>query len=245
MEETLFTIITPSYNSEKTIERTINSILSQTHQQFEYIIMDGGSTDHTVDIIKRYLPCFQGRMHYVSEKDSGIYDAMNKGIDMARGKLIGIVNSDDFYEPDCLQTVADAYNSREPYVILYGAVRYINQKGEELRIQICNHRGLPGDPLLHPAMFVSSSVYHDLFHFDTKYRYSSDYDFMIKAKHNEKIAFHPVYKVLSNFQAGGVSSTKKAYLETNRIWYHYGMISRGCYWRRVLLTKIEMALGMK
>ena len=78
-------IITPSLNSEKTIEQTINSVLNQRYTDFEYIIIDGNSSDHTVDIIKEYISLFGGRMRYISEKDDGIYDAMNKGIKLARG----------------------------------------------------------------------------------------------------------------------------------------------------------------
>ena len=95
-----FSIITVCYNSEKTIEKTLQSVLSQTEQDFEYILIDGASTDGTLDILRAWEPKFGGRMKIVSEPDAGIYDAMNKGIRMARGTLVGIVNSDDFYHPN-------------------------------------------------------------------------------------------------------------------------------------------------
>ena len=91
-------IITVCYNSEKTIERTIKSVLNQTYQDYEYIIVDGASTDKTLDIIKRYEPEFEGKMRWISEQDNGIYYAMNKGIGMAKGKLIGMINIDDYYD---------------------------------------------------------------------------------------------------------------------------------------------------
>ena len=87
----MFSIITPCYNSEKTIERTLQSVQSQTYQNYEYIIIDGGSVDGTLSIVEAYKSKFNGKMRVISEKDDGIYDAMNKGIRMAQGKLLGIV----------------------------------------------------------------------------------------------------------------------------------------------------------
>ena len=91
-----FSIITISFNSGKTIERTLCSVLNQTYYDYEYIIVDGGSKDETLDIIKRYEPMFEGRLKWKSEPDKGIYDAMNKGIMRSSGDIIGIVNSDDW-----------------------------------------------------------------------------------------------------------------------------------------------------
>ncbi len=85
----------------ETIRQTIESVLNQTYQDIEYIIVDGASTDGTLEIIQEYEDQFQGRMQYVSEPDNGIYDAMNKGIRMSHGNVIGIINSDDFYEGGC------------------------------------------------------------------------------------------------------------------------------------------------
>ena len=95
-------IITVCFNSQKTIGRTFDSVLRQTYPNIEYLVIDGQSTDGTTDIIREYEPLFQGRMKWVSEKDEGIYDAMNKGIRMATGDLIGILNSDDYYEDNAV-----------------------------------------------------------------------------------------------------------------------------------------------
>lgn len=89
-------IITATYNSASTVRDTFESILSQTYHDIEYIVVDGASTDGTVDIIRAYEPRFKGRMHWLSESDRSLYDAMNKGISMATGDVIGILNSDDF-----------------------------------------------------------------------------------------------------------------------------------------------------
>ena len=112
-------IITVCFNSEKTIRRTIESVLYQTYPNIEYIIVDGKSTDGTVDIVKEYLPAFQKRLRYVSERDKGIYDAMNKGIRLSAGDVIGIINSDDFYEPDAVENIVK-YADRGSCQVLYG-----------------------------------------------------------------------------------------------------------------------------
>lgn len=90
-------IITVTYNSEKTLRDTIESVLSQTYTDYEYIIVDGASKDNTINIVKEYEPKFEGRMRWISEPDKGIYDAKNKGIKMSTGDVVGIINSDDFY----------------------------------------------------------------------------------------------------------------------------------------------------
>ena len=102
-------VVTVTFNSGKTVRDTIESVLSQSYQDYDYIIVDGGSKDDTIDIVKEYLPRFGGRMRYLSEPDNGMYDAMNKGIRMAEGDVVGIVNSDDFYHrDDIFQIVASS-----------------------------------------------------------------------------------------------------------------------------------------
>ena len=93
-----FSLVTVTYNSAQTLRDTITSVLSQTHQAIEYIIIDGFSKDNTVAIIKEYEPLFNGRLKWISEKDNGLYDAMNKGFQMATGDVIGIINSDDLMQ---------------------------------------------------------------------------------------------------------------------------------------------------
>ena len=110
----MISILTATYNSEKTLRDTVESVLRQSCRDFEYILIDGGSKDNTVDIIKEYEPQFEGRLKYISERDNGIYDAMNKGIRMATGDVVGILNSDDFYtSDDALQKVAEAFEQHD------------------------------------------------------------------------------------------------------------------------------------
>lgn len=117
-------IITVVYNGVKNIEQTIKSVLHQTYSNIEYIVIDGGSTDGSLDIIKKYSDSIS---YWVSEADKGIYDAMNKGISKATGDLIGIINSDDWYEPDAIMNMVTAY---EENTVLYGIIRTICNENE-------------------------------------------------------------------------------------------------------------------
>lgn len=130
----LFSIATPCFNSVKTIERTIKSILAQKFKDYEYIIVDGGSTDGTLDIIQKYEPMFEGRMKWKSEPDKGIYDAFNKGCQRAIGRFVWIVNSDDWMEDGALQKIANIDLNDNQIVI--GGLNWIDERGEVYRTSI-------------------------------------------------------------------------------------------------------------
>ena len=120
-------IITATYNSEATIADTINSVLSQNYSDIEYLVIDGGSSDGTLDIVKANAPRFDGKLRWVSESDRGIYDAMNKGIRMATGDIIGILNSDDYYTSnDVLSTYAEAFKTSKVDAV-YGDIHFIRE----------------------------------------------------------------------------------------------------------------------
>ena len=129
-------IITATYNSEKTLRDTLDSILAQTYPDIESIIVDGASKDGTIDIVREYEPRFGGRMHWISEPDKGIYDAMNKGIKMASGDVIGVLNSDDFYHDErVVEDIANAFTQKNVECV-YGNLVFIdeNDKNNTLRI---------------------------------------------------------------------------------------------------------------
>lgn len=171
-------IITACYNSEKTIERTLKSVLAQTYSNYEYIIIDGMSTDDTLKIIDAYRNAFGSKLKVVSERDSGIYNAMNKGIKMASGELVGIINSDDWYEPDALQTIVYSFN-HEKYSVLYGMTyNYLNNK--PYQIYMINYEFLNKVMIPHPSCFVTRDTYLDLGMYDETYKSSADYDLFLK-----------------------------------------------------------------
>lgn len=237
MEEVLLSIVTPTFNSAKTIRQTIEGVLKQSYSNYEYIIVDGGSTDGTLDIIREYVPKFQGKLSYTSEPDHGIYDAMNKGIGKAKGKIVGIINSDDYYEEGCFQAVIDAYSPSLPYQIIYGEMRTINEQNEELGVSLNGHRNLRRSTLNHPAVFVSKDIYMDKMVYSTAYRYASDYEFFLSASEDKEISFVPVYKIFSSFRTGGASSSTKAVEEANEIQYKHGCISKKKY--RLVKMKLK------
>ncbi len=229
MANALFTIITVSYNSEKTIEKTLQSVLNQTEQDYEYLIIDGASSDSTLEIVKKYEPLFEGKLKIFSEKDEGIYDAMNKGIRKAQGTLIGMVNSDDYYEKDALENMKRAYlslsESERKYVILYGMQRRLRD-GLEIEIEFINDRILGESMICHPTCFVSKAVYDEYGTYDTNYKSAADLDFLLRIKRKTDTVFVPVYNIISNFNLGGMSSSARGAKEAARIRYKYGVYSR-------------------
>lgn len=122
-----FSLITVSYNSAFTLEDTLNSVLSQNYPNIEYLIIDGGSTDGTLEIIKKYEVRFKGKLRWISERDKGLYDAMNKGINMATGDVVGFLNSDDFFSfPNVLSSQMACFT--EGVDAVYGDVKYVQRK---------------------------------------------------------------------------------------------------------------------
>lgn len=234
-----FSIITPCYNSEKTIERTIRSVIEQTYDNFEYFIIDGGSKDKTVSIIERYKDQYPDKIHYISEPDRGIYDGINKGIRWALegedSRLIGIVNSDDYYEKDALKIIADAYLelTENKYCILYGAIRVL-KNGQEKSIWINHHSFLPDTMIGHPACFVSKELYQEKGLYSLEFRSAADYEFMLRMFKDPTVLFHPVYNIISNFATGGFSDSKLGDHETKKIKYRFGFMSRKQYFIHLL-----------
>ncbi len=224
----LFTIITVCYNSEKTIERTLQSVLEQTEQDYEYLIIDGKSTDNTLSIVRSYEDRFKGKLHIYSERDNGIYDAMNKGISKAKGILVGMVNSDDYYEPDALENMKCSYanlpQEDKKHTILYGMQRRLRE-GQEIEIEFVNHRILGEGMICHPTCFITNKLYKDFNAYDTRYKSAADLDFLIRIKQTTDTVFVPVYHIISNFELGGMSASGRGAREAARVRYKYGIYS--------------------
>lgn len=233
----LVSIITVCYNSEKTIAQTIESVLHQSYREIEYIIVDGNSTDRTMEIVERYQAEFDGRMKVVSEPDDGIYDAMNKGIRMASGELIGIINSDDFYEPDAVAVMAKIYK-QGMCVVMYGEIRSLVDEKEE-SISLLSHEFLDQRMIRHPACFVTRSAYEKYGLFDTRYCCVADYDLMLRYHRSGGVEFIPVYEVIANFRNEGVCNSMRAYLDLLDLQKNYCMIGKGQYLIAKMRTKLS------
>lgn len=232
----LVTVITVCFNSEKTIERTIRSVLHQTYDNLEYIIIDGLSVDNTMNIIQKYADEFGNRLKVISEKDQGIYDAMNKGIKMASGELIGILNSDDYYEFDAVEKIVSHYNGYK-YSVLYGLMRKVKD-GKEDSIGL-NHFGeLSKKMIPHPTCFVSKTIYDEFGCFDLKYKVCADYEFMLRLKEKEQVVFNEIVEVITNFSIGGASYSYDCLKETLKIRYRYGAIQRKEFYIKYVIAII-------
>lgn len=200
----LISVITVSFNAVKTIEQTILSVINQTYPNVEYIIIDGGSTDGTLDVIKKY----QDKIAYwVSEPDRGIYDAMNKGIAKAKGDIIGIINADDWYELDAIESVVNHLNKSKDNSIYYGRLN-MRQGNKILYASDVPQKlnGLKkGMVISHPTVFVSKNIYQKEGGFSTDYKIASDWDFILRM-YLKGYVFIPIDRVIANFNIGGVSS---------------------------------------
>lgn len=222
-------IVTVCYNSEKTIERTFKSVLNQTYGHIEYIVIDGRSNDRTVDIIKEYESKFLEvgyRYIYLSEKDEGMYDAMNKGIKMASGKLIGILNSDDWYEKNTIEKVVNNYRANISGDIFMGAIRVLNGKQEIIKYAK-DRKYKTSRNFNHPAMFVTKECYQEVGNYAIE-NIHSDYGWYLRAiKMGKKVVI--IYDVLSNYPTGGLGSKKKWSSSCGRIITKYHVYKENGY----------------
>lgn len=211
----LFTIITVCYNSVSTIERTFQSVLNQSFDSYEYIVIDGNSKDGTVDLIRKYEKMFMGRMKWISEPDKGIYDAFNKGIMLSNGTLTWIVNSDDFIEADVLDYIAKIYskydNCNKP-IISFAANFVSNKNGKIIKKLFQSKQDTiknfkrDGQGIVHPATIIPRYVYDKLGWYDERFRIAGDIDFFHRAYKN-KIPIDNIDHIITNMSYGGISTT--------------------------------------
>ena len=207
----LISVVTVCYNSEKTIGVTIESILNQTYDNYEYLIVDGDSTDNTLEIIKKYEPKFEGRLRYISEKDTGIYNAMNKGIRESSGTVIGILNSDDYYSPDTLELVAQKYEVESyPLLVINGDMIRVSESGEEIyHYKFTDNLIEQKQCFGHPAMFAAKVVYDKIGLYDETYRLAADGEWQYRAHEDPNVKYVLCHEVFNHMREGGASDDPK------------------------------------
>ncbi|MCF0182870.1 MAG: glycosyltransferase, partial [Bacteroidaceae bacterium] len=203
-------VITAVYNRESTIETALRSVLSQTYKDIEYIIVDGLSTDGTMDIVRRYETLFEGRMRIVSERDKGMYDAMNKGIAMATGDVVGILNSDDFLTADdVIERVAE---NIEGVDAVYGDVHFIDGDDPDVCVRYYSSRMFRpwmlrfGFMPAHPSFYARREVYEKFGGYALDYKIAADFDLMVRFFCNNRISSRYVDKDFVTMRIGGVST---------------------------------------
>lgn len=224
----MISIITITYNAERWLERTMRSVLAQTCKEYEYIIVDGASKDGTVDIIKRLEPEFEGRLSWKSEPDKGLYDAMNKGIQRAKGDFLWFVNAgDEIYAPDTLAHIVAA--ATDDTDIVYGKACIVNAEGVKVSE---HHKVTPPDlqrkdllnglVVCHQAILVRRSIADK---YNTDYRICADYEWVLKAVTASRKNMY-LDEYVCKFLTEGVSQKqrKRAWKERFRIMRdHFGL----------------------
>lgn len=222
----LVSILSVAFNSEATIARTIESVLPQTYQNVEYIIIDGASKDGTVAVAESYRSQFEAKgISYtvISEPDKGMYDGLNKGVRMAHGELVGQINSDDWYEPDAVETMVKLYEM-EKYDVAWGSINMITSKGNWVKHakigKLWTTRGW-----CHPGMFSKRETLLEFpYSLETMY---DDWDY-ITAVHQAGKKIVTTDHIISNFSFGeGGMSTKKSLKEAKkRVDISYGIYKK-------------------
>jgi len=222
-------IITVCYNSEEFIESAMQSVLSQTYQEIEYIIVDGLSKDSTPSRIENSEQLFDGKMKWVSESDEGLYDAMNKGIKMANGDIVGILNSDDFfYDDQVLSKVAKAFE--DPSVqATTGDIVFV--RDNDLNKVIRHYSAKNWKPSKfawgymppHPSFFVRRELFDQLGYYQTDYRIAADYELLIRFLLKNRINWKYLPIITTKMRMGGASTDGlKSLITLNK------EIARGC-----------------
>lgn len=226
-------VVTVCYNSSKTIEQTILSVVNQSYENKEYIIIDGGSTDGTQSLIRKYE---NNIAYWVSEPDQGIYDAMNKGIKQCTGDIIAILNSDDWYEEEILSTIATYFTENDDIVV--GTInQVVNDRVYKKRGDIVDQENIHLRMIYsHPAMIVRRAVYRNVGLYNVKYKISADYEWALRA-HNAGVCIRCVPDVFVSFRMNGIS-TRQAYqcrIENREI----ALANMGEHNPQILKNKIE------
>lgn len=202
-------IITVCYNSEATIENTIRSVVSQSYQDIEYIVIDGESSDKTLDIVKRYEDKIA---KIISEPDQGIYDAMNKGIKVATGDVIGILNSDDYYiGDDVVSKIAKAFKENSPDLI-FADLAYVTTDNQNKILRYYSAKRFVPKKLKqgimppHPTLYVKKEVYEKYGNYSLDFKIASDYEMFVRLLLVKKLSYFYMNNCIIKMTVGGVST---------------------------------------
>lgn len=206
-------IITASFNSASTIADTIRSVLNQTYPDIEYWVIDGGSSDRTMEIVREYEPQFKGRLHYVSEKDKGIYDAMNKGIRMSTGEVVGILNSDDYFtDTHVVENVVKALNDNRALDAVYGDIHFIRDGEPDKVVRYYSSASFRpwklrfGFMPAHPSFYAWRKVYEENGLYALDYKIAADYDMMVRLFYKARIKARYLKQDFVTMRTGGMST---------------------------------------
>lgn len=236
------TIITTCYNSADTLCDTLNSVLQQDYSNYEYILVDGASTDGTKEILARYEARFQGRMRWTSKPDKGIYDAMNKALSNATGDVIGFLNSDDFYTShDVLSSIAHGFTTTDADAVC-ADVHYVCADDTSEAVRYYSSRWFRrwtmrfGLMPAHPTFYCKREVYEKYGNFNTRYKIAADFDAVLRFVFLHRIRLHYIHKDFVTMRQGGISSSGlESHKQIMRDHLH-SLHMNGVYSNRLLLS---------
>jgi glycosyltransferase involved in cell wall biosynthesis len=202
-------IITVVYNNQSTIDYAIQSVLNQDYPNIEYIVVDGNSTDATVEKIQSYK---ENITHFISEPDKGIYDAMNKGLNLASGDIIGILNSDDFYaDNNIISSIVNEFQEKRVDLV-FGDIVFVKPENlDKITRYYSSDNFHPrkfawGWMPAHPSCFLKQEIYEKYGYFKTDYKIAADYEIMTRFMSKYNISYSYIPKVFVKMRTGGVSS---------------------------------------
>lgn len=245
----LLTIITATYNSEKTLERTLNSLLNQTISNFEFIIVDGNSTDNTISIIKSFEEKFKEKKNdfrWISEEDKGIYDAFNKGVRLSKGTWISFLGSDDYYLENSLEVYENEITKQTKEIDFIHSVvevqgkKIIKDKWEWKKFRRSMN-------IAHVGAFHHKKYFDKYGFFDTNYKIAGDYELLLRAQ--DKLKTHWFKRTTAIMADGGISNSqiKKVYIETTKAKIESGKVSfitsKFDFYKWMLKYKLKTFLG--
>lgn len=221
MNNPLLSIITINYNNAKGLRKTMQSVMDLEFHDYEYIIIDGGSADESVDVIKEFMniPKFASKVSFwSSEKDGGIYNAMNKGLTHVNGALVSMMNSGDAFVKDALNNLADI-ESNNKGAILYGAAKTVRDN-EFVNVLGFNYKRLTESGLNHQSVLIPYALHKKYGFYDESYKICADYDFLLKCFTNEE-KFCFIDKIICEFDLDGASKSSQRLTEKKMIQEKY------------------------
>lgn len=206
-------IVTATWNRADTIRDTIESILAQIHQNWEHIIIDGASSDNTIEVINEYVDRYNGRLKIVSEKDKGIYDAMNKGVKLATGDIIGTLNADDFYADNLtLKHINDAFEQHDVDAV-YGDNMIVdfNDTSKQIRHHVntdfSRWKMRLGFMPSHPTFYCKKNVFDTFGKFNETYKIAADFEWLLRTVFKGKIKTYYIRRTQTKMRDGGASQS--------------------------------------
>jgi len=236
-DKPLVSIVTPVFNGKLFLEQTIQSIIAQTYENIEYIIIDGGSTDGTLEVIKKYEDKID---FWLSEHDSGMYEAINKGLKIASGDILAYLNSDDLYYPDSIKIATEYFSKHPDTELIYGNLDYIGPRNDFLytyrspKFRWSNFVSMDTSSIPQPASFWRSTIHKKIGYFDVVLKMCADFDFYGKA--GKCCRIDRIKIALARYRIHGAQLTV---LQGHRNKEEVGIIHKrylgsGRIWRRIL-----------